>query len=109
MSSIIENLNEPRGHQTEFLLRSISSRLSGRDDCRKTVYTVKIDHNGVQMSPLIYVYPSKYKRKETDRIDIVSFVHQYKMNKAMLSQFVFGTYVYDLSGDTKSRRWRKVD
>ena len=106
---LIEDLNEPTSKQTEFLLKSVSDRLSGRDDCRKVPYTIKIDHNGVTMDPLIYVYPDKHKRKETDRLDIVSFVHRYKMRGAQLSGFVFGTYRYDLSIDGKKRKWRKVN
>lgn len=108
MSSIVENMDEPQSHQTEYLLKSISQRLSGRDDCRNATYTVTIDHSGVKMSPLVYVFPNKYKRKETDRLDIVSFVHQYKMKGAVLSGFVFGTYTYDTAGDSKGRKWRRI-
>lgn len=105
---LIENLNEPTSRQTEFLLKSIAARLSGREDCQKTVYQVYIDHEGVRMNPLIYVYPNRYKRKETDKIDIVSFIHQTKMKGALLSNFVFGVYEYQLSVDGKRRRWRKM-
>lgn len=106
---IIENLNEPTAQQTEFLLKSIASRLSGRDDCKGVSYQVKIDTNGVAMYPLIYVYKNRYNRKETDKLDIVSFVHHYKMPNVLLSDFVFGTYEYQLSVDGKRRRWRKIN
>ena len=106
---LLENVNEPTAQQTEFLLKSISTRLSGRDDCKNIRYKVTIDHNGVTMEPLVYVYKNRYSRKETDRMDIVSFVHRYKMKGALLSGFVFGTYVYDLSADGKRRKWRKAD
>lgn len=105
----IENLDEPTSKQTEFLLNSIANRLSGREDCRKVKYTVRINHNGVSMDPLIYVYKNRYHRSETDKMDIVSFVHQHKMNGALLSDFVFGTYEYQLSVGGKKRRWRKVE
>ena len=105
---IIENLDQPTSQQTEFLLKSIASRLSGREDCRKIPYTVKIDHNGVTMSPLVYVFPNRYKRQETDKMEIVAFVHQYMMSNALLSGFVFGTYQYELSVDSKRRKWRKI-
>lgn len=105
---MFENVSEPIGKQTEFLLRSISSRLSGREDCRKVNYQVIIDHNGVRMNPLVYVFPNRYKRKESDQMDIVSFIHEYKMRGALLSNFVFGTYEYELTLDGKRRKWRKV-
>ena len=106
---MIESLDEPKGQQTEFLLKAISTRLSSRDDCKGKPYTVKIDHNGVSMTPLVYVFPSRYKRKEGDQMDIVSFVHKYKMSSALLSDFVFGTYRYEQIGDSIKRKWRKVE
>lgn len=106
---LLENIDEPQGKQTEFLLKAISTRLSGREDCRNLTYRIKIDHNGVTMEPLIYVYKDRYSRKETDRLDIVSFIHQYKMKGAKLSGFVFGTYEYLSTSDNKRRKWRKVD
>lgn len=106
---LLENIDQPQGKQTEFLLKSISTRLSGREDCKDITYTVKINHNGVTMEPLIYVYKNRYARKETDRLDIVSFVHQYKMKGALLSGFVFGTYTYSALPDGKRRKWSKVE
>lgn len=105
---VISDLGEPTGQQTEYLLKSIANRLSGRDDCKKTCYRVTIDHSGVRMSPYIEVFPNRYTRKESDKIDIVSWVHLYKMNNARLSDFVFGTYEYQLSVDGKKRKWRKI-
>lgn len=106
---LIENIDEPRSHQTEFLLKAISTRLSGREDCKNVNYRVKINHNGVTMEPLVYVYKNRYSRKETDRLDIISFVHQYRMKGALLSGFVFGTYEYQSTVDGKKRRWRKIE
>lgn len=106
---MIINLEGPTGQQTEFLLKSIADRLSGRDDCRKTCYKVVINHNGVTMFPHVEVFPNRYHRREADKIDVVSFVHQYKMPNARLSEFVFGTYEYQLSVDGKRRKWRKVE
>lgn len=105
---LVENLNEPLGMQTEYLLKCISDRLSGREDCRKVVYHVVIDHIGVRMNPNFTVFPNRYNRKEEDKIDIVSWVHIYKMKNALLSDFVFGTYEYQLSSEGKQRRWRKI-
>ncbi len=105
----LENIDMSSGKQTEFLLKSISSRLSGREDCKGVEYEVIINHNGVSMIPLVYVYKNRYRRKDTDKLDVVSFVHQYKMRGALLSNFIFGTYRYELSLEGKRRKWRKVD
>lgn len=106
---MFDSIDEPVGQQTEFLLKSIASRLSGRGDCQGINYTVIIDHNGVRMNPLIYVFPNRYKRQEADKIDIVSFIHQYKMKGTRLSEFVFGTYEYAVAYDGGRRKWRKVN
>ena len=105
---LIDNLDEPNGQQTEFLLKSIAERLSGREDCRKINYKVTINNNGVKMDPLVYVYKDRYSRKEIDLLDIVAYVHIKKMRGAKLSGFVFGTYEYQLSASGKKRRWRKT-
>lgn len=105
---LFDNVDKPRSKQTEYLLKSIAARLSGRDDCKKIPYKITIDAEGVNMFPIVYVYPNRYTRKEADKIDVVSFVHHYKMNNVLLSDFVFGTYEYQLSPDGKRRKWRKV-
>lgn len=105
---MFDSISEPVGQQTEFLLKSIATRLAGRDDCRKITYRVTIDHTGVRMHPLTYVFPNRYTRKEKDKIDIISYIHQYKMQGALLSGFVFGIYEYQLSFDEKRRKWVKV-
>lgn len=105
---MIDNFLGPKGSQTEFLLKSISSRLSGREDCKNVTYRVTIDHCGVKMEPLINVFPNRYNRKESDKLDVVSYIHIYKMHNALLSDFVFGTYEYQFSVDHKQRKWRKV-
>ena len=102
-------IDEPNGRQTEYLLRCIANRLSGREDCKHLQYKVSININGVSMEPLVYVYKNRYKRQETDKLDIVSFVHDYRMNGAKLSDFVFGTYQYQMSSDGKRRKWIKID
>ena len=94
--------------QTELLLKHISQRLSGRDDCKKITYEVIIDDNGVSMCPLFKVYRDRYHRKEQDKTDIISYVHNYRMPDVRLDEFVKGTYEYQLSNDGKYRRWRKT-
>ena len=105
---MFDKVPEPISKQTEFLLKSISSRLAGRDNCRNVTYRVIIDHNGVRMSPLVYVFPNRYKRRESDKKEIIQFIHENKMNGSMLSGFVFGTYEYRPSYDNKRRKWVKL-
>jgi hypothetical protein len=61
------------------------------------------------MNPLIYVFPNRYRRQDVDKMDIVSYIHQYKMSNALLSQFVFGIYEYQPVYAGGKRKWRKVD
>ena len=106
---MFDNISEPLGQQTEFLLKAVANRLSGREDCRKVCYRVIIDHNGVRMNPLIYVWPNRYRRREEDKLDIISYIHKYKMPNAELTGFVFGVYEYELSYDGRRRKWRKAE
>ena len=95
--------------KTEEFLKNISQRLSGRDDCKKVSYRVTIDITGVHMNPIVQVYPNRHRRKDTDKMDIVSFVHEYRMPKVKLDELVFGEYEYQFSSDQKSRKWRKLN
>jgi len=106
--SQVENLNSPTGKQTEYLLHKIAERLSGRDDCRETEYEVTIDYSGVRMYPLIEIFPNRYKRQQSDKLDVVSFVHMNYMKGTQLSDFVFGTYRYEFSELSKKRRWVRL-
>lgn len=94
---------------TEYLLKCIAQRLAGREDCKKISYCVDINASGIHMNPIVKVFPNRYRRKETDKMDIISFVHQYKMQGVGLDEFVFGSYEYQLSADGKKRRWRKIN
>lgn len=109
--SILDNVDEPRGKQTELLLKCISGRLSGRQDCRDVNYKVKINNSNIMMEPLIYVYKNRYQRKEIDRLDIISYVCKYKFNSnsEIFTNLVPGTYIYESTLDNKKRRWRKLD
>lgn len=97
------------GKKTEDLLKNISSRLSGREDCKKLNYRVVISDNYVEMDPLVWVYPDRYHRKETDKLGVVEFVRHNVMNDVSATEFVPGCYEYQLSADGKNRRWRKLD
>ena len=101
--------SENKSKCTQRLLKAVSDRLSGRDDCKGLTYLVDISiKNGVVMNPLIYVYPNKHRRAEADKIDIISFVHRYKLQDLSLDQLEFGTYEYRPIGQTQKRRWIRV-
>lgn len=93
---------------TKTLLNHISRRLAGREDCKDVNYTVTIDCHGVHMEPLTFVFPNRYRRHESDKLDIVAFVHNYKMPNAVLSDFAFGVYRYQSSYDGTRRKWVKI-
>ena len=101
------------GKLTELLLKSISQRLSGREDCKDMTYDVKIDNIGIHMYPIIYVYPNCHRRKESDKIDVLTFILATKFQDVVLTgmhdQFVQGTYRYSLVDTEKKRRWRKIN
>lgn len=105
---MFENMPEPSGILTEKLLKAISNRLSGREDCKKLSYLVTIDHTGVKMNPLVQVYPNKHKRKESDLIDIISFIHASQFNNVELTDLIFGVYAYDVFEGLGKRRWRRL-
>lgn len=96
-----------KSEQTQKLLTSISDRLSSRQDCMLLEYTVTIDYRGVTMQPLVTVFPDIHHRQESDRIDIISFIHRYRMQDATLDQFEFGVYRYK-HYTSKKRRWVRV-
>ena len=96
-----------KGKLTEELLNYIAHRLSGRDDCRNVTYEVTIDHNGVSMSPQVFVYPNLYRKQHSDKLDVVTWAQLYKLPHAQLSDFVFGTYQYRREGESKKRRWTR--
>lgn len=100
--------NATNSEPTEALLKAISDRLAGRSELSKVNYQVTIDHTGVHMHPLVYVFPNRYKRKEVDKLDIVTYVHMYKLPNLQLDQLVFGTYVYQSNYDRTRRRWIRI-
>lgn len=95
--------------RTEELLNNISKRLSGRDDCRNMNYCIVINHGGVEMSPSVFVYPDIHHRKDKDKVEIVEFVKYTMMKDAKLSDFTFGTYLYESNYERTKRRWVRVD
>lgn len=92
---------------TEDLLKCIAKRLSGRDDLRYCNYVVHITaDNSVTMNPLTYVYPNRYRRHQTDKLEVTEYVLSTFERGA---RFVEGTYKYQSSADNKKRRWMRTD
>ena len=91
---------------TEDFLKLIAYRLSGRDDTKHLNYRIKISKkSSVSMEPMVYIFPNRYCRKESDRTDVVSYILSMMMNDW---DFVPGEYVYQSSINNKRRRWVKV-
>lgn len=102
------------------LLRCISSHLSGREDCREVEYQICITDDRILMNPQRVVFPSVYKRKESDKVTIVGhvvkdhfpehfdYIDNLHETHIRSNAFVKGHYVYKLSSNKKQRRWEKV-
>lgn len=119
---------------TQELLRKITRRLSGREDCKGVEYCLGIgvhvegspinlsDENSVEdyifFSPDVYVYRDKKHRKSKDLFRIVDFIlYKYyeedlvkgRDSKGQLlvdtSKLVKGLYRYQISIDGRRRKW----
>jgi len=91
---------------TEDFLKLVAYRLSGRDDMKHVNYRVKISKKGsVCMDPVVMIFPNRYRRKEADKIDIISYILAMMISDR---DFVPGEYVYQSSVNNKRRRWIKV-
>ena len=90
------------------LLHGISTKLSGRHDCRHIEYTVKISDGIISMTPLKLVYPDSHHRKSSDRCDVIDYV-LYDMHTKFIfkesKDLVDGEYVYRLSASRNMRKW----
>ena len=93
---------------SEFLQR-LSSRLSGREDCKYTEFKVRISENHVTMDPLIYVFPDTHRRAERDKISALAYTLQTMNFK--YNELSTGTYMYKHrdSQARKCRKWVKID
>lgn len=92
------------GKYTEDFLKSISNRLSSRNDCKMCEYEVIISKKSVTMTPTIFIYPNKHKRKVSDKINIKDWA----MTGLSLVDLVEGRYKYVLSLNNTKRRWVKI-
>ena len=101
-------MTDQRTKNTEEFLKLLSYRLSGRTELSKVNYNVHISiGNKIRMSPVVYVYPNRYRRCETDKIDAVSFILSTFIGKDS-RKFVPGDYLYQSSIDNRRRKWIKI-
>lgn len=100
---------QTRCKNTETLLKGIVARLSGRDELKSVNYTITISSkNKVTMTPIVYVYPNRYRRCESDKSDIVSFILETQLANRGNRSFVPGQYTYQSSFDGKRRQWVRI-
>ena len=118
------NLEQEKTTLTKQVLKCIADHLSGRYDCRGIEYTVTIgtDVNTqfIAFEPTRFVFPNRYKRCETDKINIMfhvireHFPQLYVDTDSMFgtyvdtSKLIKGVYVYQSSVDNKRRRWKRI-
>ena len=98
-------MTDPKMKNTEDFLKLLAYRLSGRDDMKHINYKVKISNQGVSMDPVVMIFPNRYRRKEADKIDVVSYILTMMLSDR---SFVPGEYIYQSSVDNKRRRWVKL-
>lgn len=89
------------------LLRSISTKLSGRKDCRRIEYVVEIHNGETSMDPTIFIYPDAHHRKKYDRCRVLDYVWNTLHSKFSFGaeDLVNGTYIYRWNPITKKRMW----
>lgn len=90
------------------LLHGISTKLSGRHDCRHIEYHVTIFDGHIVMFPIIYVFPDPHHRRDHDKCDVVDYVLHNMHSKFDFSEsndLVDGTYLYQLSTKGNVRKW----
>lgn len=96
-----------KGDDTLTFLKRISTRLSGRDDCKYVEFKVMISQQQISMSPLIYVFPDTHHRSDIDKMSVLTYVAQ-SLNQQK-QKLTSGTYKYEqVEGyKCKRRRWVK--
>ena len=93
---------------TKAVLMGISKRLSSRKDCKNVEYRVIIRNNKIKMNPKVRVYRNRHFRTEGDKILVQDLIYRrYSMLYPECS-LIDGTYLYQLSGDKKRRKWKNL-
>ena len=111
--------------RTEAFLRSISSRLAGRPDCRQVEYRISISPNEfgvfVVMTPVVKVFKNAHSRKDADRMTILEWALHKEIlegKACKLGEGIIvnedvnldgGKFIYKLSFDKKKRTWIKEE
>lgn len=108
--------------RTELLLKSISKRLSSRNDCKRVEFIVDIgihDSASILFDPDTYVFKDSHHRKDIDSYRIVDFILMKNMPEAICGRnnqgylsvdttmFSRGIFKYELAYNGKKRRWVK--
>lgn len=112
-------------NRTEAFLRSISSRLAGRPDCRQVEYRISISSNEfgmfVVMTPVVKVFRNAHARKDADRMTILEWALHREIlegKACKLGEGIIvnedvnldgGEFIYKLSFDKKKRTWIKEE
>lgn len=105
------------------LLKKLSTRLSGRNDCRFKEYKVTIQKerelSRISLNPIVDVFPDSHRRKQSDKISVLRWIfnddvisgHAYEEYGTIViknATYSPGLYVYKLSVDNKRRKWMKL-
>lgn len=125
---------------TQQFLQCIAQHLSGRPECKGVAYRIAIGtydtvllpssismfeeelaQNRVLFSPNVFVFPDRYRRKDTDKVGVVYHVAANHFDDMLLTyqedgctfvnteNLVKGIYEYQSSVDNKKRRWVRIE
>lgn len=93
---------------TKRYLLALSRRLSGRADCRRVEYIVRINDSSIHMNPNIMVRINRSKKSTSPACWHV-FLQMFGASNGMITSLLYsGEYRYCLSADGKKRRWEKI-
>lgn len=108
--------------RTQNLLSRISTRLSGRNDCKKVEYLLTITESEdsnyckIKFKPCIYIYPDRYHKQDTDLASIILYIVGQITNFTVIDDcivvsrglFLPGEYLYEFRKISKRRYWKKL-
>lgn len=98
-----------RSDNTKRYLLALSRRLSGRTDCRRVEYIVRINDSCILMNPNILVRINRSKDVTLPACWYIFLKLFGASNGMVASLLTTGKYKYCLSADGKKRRWEKIE